>query len=169
MNAAAPGPHVTIRLESLAGRYSAFTTSTPPPAPVPSYDQPAAGAKTNVFAIVAIITVWFGAIFGLIYGYVALSQIKRTGEGGRGLALASVIIAWIAIDVGIIGSVIAFIVLGIAASNGQIRTTCRSVPDAAARHEWLPLGTMPRGACRATAASQAPCGGCTSRSTRSRR
>ena len=122
MSAAAPVPHVTIRLESLAGRYSAFTTSTPPPAPVPSYDQPAAGAKTNVFAIVSIITVWFGAIFGLIFGYVALSQIKRTGEGGRGLALASVIIAWVAIGLGIIATVIAFIVIGIAASNGQIST-----------------------------------------------
>ncbi len=62
--------------------------TTPPPAETERY---------NVLSIVAIVTVWFAGILGLIFGYIALSQIKRTGEKGRGLALAAVIIGWIAL------------------------------------------------------------------------
>ncbi|MBB2975878.1 CHASE2 domain-containing sensor protein [Microbacterium endophyticum] len=51
--------------------------------------------STNLFAILSIIFVWFAGLFGLIFGYIALSQIKRTGEGGRGIALAAVIVGWI--------------------------------------------------------------------------
>jgi hypothetical protein len=32
---------------------------------------------------------------GIILGHVARSQIKRTGEGGRGLATAALIIGWV--------------------------------------------------------------------------
>ncbi|MBA8815209.1 ABC-type antimicrobial peptide transport system permease subunit [Microbacterium halimionae] len=63
--------------------------------------------STNLFAILSIIFVWFGALFGLIFGYIALSQIKRTGEGGRGIALAAVIIGWVAVA----SAVIAFIAI----------------------------------------------------------
>lgn len=56
----------------------------------------------NVFAVLSIIFVWFAGILGLIFGYVALSQIKKTGERGRGLALASVILGWIAVAVALI-------------------------------------------------------------------
>ena len=35
------------------------------------------------------------ALLAVIFGHTALSQIKRTGQGGRGLALAGVILGWI--------------------------------------------------------------------------
>jgi uncharacterized protein DUF4190 len=42
-----------------------------------------------------------GPILGLIFGFVALSQIKQTGQRGRGMALAGVIIGGILIVLGI--------------------------------------------------------------------
>ena len=56
-----------------------------------------------------------GPILGLIFGFIALNQIKKTGEGGRGLALAGIIIGALAIVFGIIYGII----VGIAAVNQQ--------------------------------------------------
>ena len=72
---------------------------TPPPAqPVyPAYGQPAPGyyaPPTNTMAILALV---FGFVFapvGIVLGHLALGQIKRTGESGRGLALAGVIVGY---------------------------------------------------------------------------
>jgi hypothetical protein len=62
-------------------------TTTPPPAtPAP------VGAKTNTLAIVALILGIVVPIGGIIVGPIALGQIKRTGEAGRGLAMAGLII-----------------------------------------------------------------------------
>lgn len=51
------------------------------------------GAKsTNSMAIAAFVSVLFVAILGLILGNIALRQIRDSGEGGHGLALAAVVI-----------------------------------------------------------------------------
>jgi len=64
--------------------------------------------RWNVWAIVAIITVWFTVILGLIFGHIALSQIKKTGERGRGLALTAVIVGWLAV---VAGALVAMFIL----------------------------------------------------------
>lgn len=53
--------------------------------------------RWNTWAILAIILVWFTVIPGLIFGHIGLSQVRRTGERGRGLALTAVIFGWIAV------------------------------------------------------------------------
>lgn len=67
---------------------------TPPPAPAYSAAAPAyaPGAKTNTLAIVGFILSFLVTVAGLIVSIIALRQIKQTGEGGHGLALAGVII-----------------------------------------------------------------------------
>ena len=50
-------------------------------------------AKTNVMAIVAIIFAFIVPIVGLILGIVALSQIKKNKEEGKGLAIASIVLS----------------------------------------------------------------------------
>ena len=73
-------------------------TSVPPaqgyaaPAYPPAPQQPS--PSTNVLAIVAFVCSFVVALAGIICGHIALSQIKRTGEGGRGLAVAAVIIGY---------------------------------------------------------------------------
>ncbi|MCB0911086.1 MAG: DUF4190 domain-containing protein [Propionibacteriaceae bacterium] len=69
------------------------------PRPVANEATPPAADRTNVFAILAIVTVWFTGILGLVFGYIALSQIKRTGERGAGMAKAAVVIGWIAVAI----------------------------------------------------------------------
>lgn len=52
--------------------------------------------KTNTLAIIALISSFFISVLGIVLGHIALSQIKKTGEGGRGLALAGTIIGYVA-------------------------------------------------------------------------
>ena len=73
------------------------------------------GKRTNVLAIVGLILAIFFPIVGAIVGHVALGQIKKTGEEGRGLALAAVIVGWTLTGLAIIGVIVAaipIIVLG---------------------------------------------------------
>jgi Flp pilus assembly pilin Flp len=61
------------------------------------YQQVPAPQKTNTMAIVGFILAFFFSIVGGILGVIALGQIKNSGgrEGGRGLAIAAVIIGLI--------------------------------------------------------------------------
>lgn len=94
----------------------------PPTHQGPAYAPPAYGApapqSTNGLAIAAFVLAFFACVIGLILGYVARSQIKRTGEGGAGLALAAIIIGWV--EIGLAALVVAgylfFILFFIAAS-----------------------------------------------------
>jgi hypothetical protein len=56
---------------------------------------PVAGPKTNVLAIIAIIGAFVVPLAGIIVGFIALGQIKKTGEAGHGLALAGVILGFV--------------------------------------------------------------------------
>lgn len=73
-------------------------------------------APTNKLAIVSLISSFFISILGLITGIVALKQIKRTGEKGRGLALAGTIIGSISLVATIVVTVL-FLVLGFGLVN----------------------------------------------------
>lgn len=75
------------------------------------YGYPTA-PKTNTLAIVSLVSSlaalvvlpFVGSLVGVITGHMSLSQIKRTGENGRGLALAGTIVGWVGLG---------FIVLGL--------------------------------------------------------
>ena len=92
-----------------------------------SYSPYPTGPRTNVLAIVSLClslaTLILGvtAIGGVITGHIALSQIKRTGENGRGLALAGVIVGYSLIALGIV-AIIAYIA-AFALFFGAIATT----------------------------------------------
>ena len=74
-----------------------------PPAEYPDYTQP-----YNVLAVLAFVFVWLTIILGLVFGYIALAQIKRTNQQGRGLARAAVILGWIGLATTIIVLIVAF-------------------------------------------------------------
>jgi len=77
----------------------------------PTYTPAASSDKYNTLAIVGFILAFFVSLGGLIVSIIALGQIKRTGERGRGLALAGAIIGGLSLVIGII-SVIAIIAIG---------------------------------------------------------
>lgn len=73
--------------------------------------------KTNGLAIASLVSSFFISILGIILGFVALNQIKKSGEDGRGLALAGIIIGFVAIGITIlivILQVVALATLGVA-------------------------------------------------------
>jgi peptidyl-prolyl cis-trans isomerase B (cyclophilin B) len=82
---------------------------TPPP-PAPAYAPGPVGPRTNTLAIVGFILAFFVSVGAVICSHIALSQIKRTGEGGRGLAIAGLIIGYVGIGIGILW----FLFVGIA-------------------------------------------------------
>ena len=69
---------------------------------------------TNGMAIAALILVFLFYPIGIILGHVARGQIKRTGEGGRGLATAALVIGYlqVAVTVGVIGVAAILVALG---------------------------------------------------------
>jgi len=91
---------------------------TPPPAsayqaqPAPVYAQQAPtayaaptgpGPETfNVLAIVSFVSAFVVSLAAVICGHIALSQIKKTGEKGRGFAIAGVVLGYVGILAGII-------------------------------------------------------------------
>jgi peptidyl-prolyl cis-trans isomerase B (cyclophilin B) len=67
----------------------------PSPGPYPPMYPPP--RQTNGMAIVALVCSLALAPLGIIFGHIALSQIKRTGEEGRGLAIAGLIIGYVSV------------------------------------------------------------------------
>jgi hypothetical protein len=91
----------------------------PPPAayPPPAYGAPGpygypaapawgppypAARPTNGMAVASLVLgalwlFWIGSVLALVFGYLARGQMRRTGEGGDGLALAGLILGWIGV------------------------------------------------------------------------
>ena len=59
--------------------------------PLQNYAGP---RPTNPMAIAALVSSLVLAPLGIIFGHISLSQIKRTGEDGRGLAIAGLAIGY---------------------------------------------------------------------------
>jgi peptidyl-prolyl cis-trans isomerase B (cyclophilin B) len=86
----------------------------------PAY-SPAPAAKTNVLAIVSLITSIVGmSLIGVITGHIGLNQIKKTGEAGRGLALAGVIIGYIGLAIGLIFVILWIGLFAFAGATGNL-------------------------------------------------
>ncbi|MBB4071768.1 DUF4190 domain-containing protein [Leucobacter sp. OH2974_COT-288] len=76
----------------------------PQQAPLPQNE------KTNVMAIVGFVLSFFVSLVGAILSLVALSQIKKTGEKGRGLAIAGAIIGFVGTILTIIYVIFALVI-----------------------------------------------------------
>lgn len=96
-----------------------------PPAPSGASDaspEPAAvfaaapQPKTNSLAIVALVAGFVVPLAAFICGGIALSQIKRTGDKGRGLAVSGIIVGAVVTVVGAILSILLMIGLSVATS-----------------------------------------------------
>ncbi|MCW2661515.1 MAG: hypothetical protein JWP83_2667 [Mycobacterium sp.] len=81
----------------------------PPSGYPPQYGYPPPQSPgTNAMAIASLVCSLFGwvclfigALLGVIFGFVALSQIKRTGQRGRGMAIAGIVIGSVLLVLGI--------------------------------------------------------------------
>lgn len=91
------------------------------PAPAYGYGGGYPQQKTNALAIVSMIAsivgfVWIlpviGSIAGVVMGHISLSQLKRTGEKGRGMAIAGLIVGYVGLALTILGAVVFFSFIG---------------------------------------------------------
>jgi hypothetical protein len=102
-----------------ADDFSHLPPPPPPPKGAPSRPQSymsqsrVANRKASsalIWSVAGTLLCGFGTVVGLIYGIMALSEIKSTGEKGRGMAIAaiivsSVILGWLVIIIlGNVGS-----------------------------------------------------------------
>lgn len=74
----------------------------PAPGPVPpgngqqmAYSPVQPVAQTNSMAIAALVSSLVMAPLGVVFGHISLSQIRRTGEQGKGLAIAGLVIGYL--------------------------------------------------------------------------
>ncbi|BCI52959.1 cyclophilin [Mycolicibacterium litorale] len=96
----------------------------PPPGYPPRY--PAgypASRPTNAWAVAALVCAFLFAPLGIVFGHVSLSQIKRTGEDGRGLAIAGLVIGYVMTALTVIVVVFGMLFLiTVADSLNRVRT-----------------------------------------------
>lgn len=90
-----------------------YPASYPPPpeygAPYPGgYGPPMAAGGTNPLAIFSLVAscvgllCGFGSIIGIVLGVIAMNQIKRTGQQGRGLAVAGIAVGAVSLVISVI-------------------------------------------------------------------
>jgi hypothetical protein len=73
----------------------------------PQYQQPQFGfvaqPRTNSMAIASfVVSLICCGPLGVIFGHIALGQIAKTGEGGKGLATAGLVIGYISLAFGVL-------------------------------------------------------------------
>ena len=76
---------------------------TPAPAPPPQLVRPTferRHASTNGLAIASLVVGlfwmwWIGSVLAVVFGHVALRQISRTGQAGRGFAIAGLALGYV--------------------------------------------------------------------------
>jgi hypothetical protein len=89
--------------------------TVPPPTLPTEYTAP-----TNQLAIIALaaaILSWvlfpvFGALVAIVTGHIARGQIRRTGESGKGLALAALVIGYVHLVVVFVAAIVWVAVVG---------------------------------------------------------
>lgn len=120
---APPAPPAPAYGAPAAPAYSGATTHDAPAYGVPS------PAKTNTLALVSLIAsivgffTGIGFLVGIVCGHIGLSQIKKTGEQGRGMAIAGLIIGYAGIVISIIVLIIMAVFLAaFSASYGSYTT-----------------------------------------------
>ena len=66
--------------------------------PAARADAPLAAGRTNGFATASLIlAIVGGGVLAIVFGHVAHSQIRQTGEGGSGMATAGLVIGYVSI------------------------------------------------------------------------
>ncbi|TAN22623.1 MAG: DUF4190 domain-containing protein [Acidobacteria bacterium] len=86
--------------------------SAPLPPPPPAVPVPAAAlanGETNGFAIASLVLgilwlYWLGSILAIVFGHIALVQIRRRqgNSAGRGMAIAGLVLGYIGIAIAIL-------------------------------------------------------------------
>ncbi|MDA2891103.1 peptidylprolyl isomerase [Mycolicibacterium sp. BiH015] len=95
---------------------------------------------TNSLAIASLVCAFVFAPLGVVFGHMSLSQIKRTGEQGRGLAIAGLIVGYLMIVAAIVVVVVSVVmVLFLAQSLDEFDNAHRRPPTELTPSTGVPL------------------------------
>ena len=105
------------------------------------YPQP---RRTNSLAIASLVCAFLFAPLGIVFGHISLSQIKRTGEEGRGLAIAGLVISYLITVLTIVVVVLSVVLVAeVARDVKALDGVTRGRPHIPAT-PWPPVnGTLP--------------------------
>jgi peptidyl-prolyl cis-trans isomerase B (cyclophilin B) len=84
---------------------------------------------TNALAIVSLVCAFVFAPLGVLFGHISLSQIKKTGEEGRGLAIAGLVISYLVMALTILVVVLSVLFFVILARNLENMDVYPAYPD----------------------------------------
>jgi protein-disulfide isomerase len=136
-------------------------TSVPAPSPYPAEQTPGTAAyaypypagqtpgkntlggasapQTNTLAIVSLVTGFFCSIAAVITGHLALGQIRRTNQTGRGLAIAGLVLGYLGIFFTVLAIIFAVL---FAASIGAFFSQLNDRVDAPGRAPSVASGEV---------------------------
>jgi hypothetical protein len=108
-----------------------------PPVDPQQYDQPGYGhpqpgyqpQKTNTMAILGLVFAFVFSPLGVVFSAIGLSQTKQRREGGRGLALAGLILSIVFILIGILVAVLMLAVVAPAVEDAAQAAEAAAVED----------------------------------------
>lgn len=108
---------------SSAGAMPGYAAPTSAPGTgLPPAVNPGAPKSTNGLAIASMVlgilwVYWIGSILALVFGYVAKGQINASGgqQGGKGMAIAGIVLGWV--GVGVLCISIVVLILGAGAAT----------------------------------------------------
>jgi peptidyl-prolyl cis-trans isomerase B (cyclophilin B) len=95
---------------------SPYGEPTPPPyGPAGGYHGYPQPQPTNGLAIASLVCAFLFAPLGIVFGHMSLSQIKRTGEEGRSLAIAGLVVGYLltVLAVLVVVAIVVFAVLAV--------------------------------------------------------
>jgi hypothetical protein len=84
------------------------------------YGETAPSDKFNVLAIVSLVSAFFISLVAIITGHIALSQIRKTGEKGRGLAIGGLVLGYLGVVAAIIVVIVWIAVFATAINDGTL-------------------------------------------------
>lgn len=101
------------------------------------YPQP---KPTNALAVVSLVCAFLFAPLGILFGHISLSQIKKSGEEGRGLAIAGLVISYVLTVVAVLVIALSVLFFVILARNLENMDLYPTYPDYTATPS-PPVGT----------------------------
>ncbi len=69
---------------------------------------------------------WVGSILALVFGYVARSHIKRSGQRGNGMAIAGIVLGWVSIATLVLVIILAFAGVFTTNSSASALSACEA-------------------------------------------
>ncbi|MBD5636979.1 MAG: zinc-ribbon domain-containing protein [Clostridia bacterium] len=91
------------------GEKDEFFRDVPPSPPAyqqPYYAQQQPSNKTNTLAVIGFVFSFLISIVGLICSIIGLQQCNQTKEGGKGLAIAGIVISSVSMGIAVIVSIV---------------------------------------------------------------